>query len=111
MLDLSDPDHPRFTIHDNVAWDYLELDSAARQLAAGAAAICFGTLAQRNQASRTAVQGLLSAAANDCLLVYDVNLRPPWLWNFSSSASAQRRTLMPASCRAQNSCRARITSQ
>jgi len=91
-VDLSNPDHPRFTIHENVAWDYFALDTAAQQLAAKTAAICFGTLAQRNPVSRAAIQGLLMAAANDCLLVYDVNLRPPWFDRHqiaSSLASAQ----------------------
>ncbi|REJ70037.1 MAG: carbohydrate kinase [Planctomycetota bacterium] len=78
-VDLSDRDHPAFTIHEDGAWDYLALDEPTRQLAGKAAAICFGTLAQRNKPSREALHGLLRAAPPECRIVYDVNFRPPWL--------------------------------
>lgn len=66
---------PRFTIHRDVAWDYLELDDSLRELMGTAAAVCFGTLAQRSPAARRAIHRALAAAAADCLIVFDVNLR------------------------------------
>jgi len=78
-VDLSVPDQPVFTIEEDVAWDYLEFDESTRELAGKAAAICFGTLAQRSAPSRAAIHGLLTACDEKCLTVYDVNLRPPWL--------------------------------
>lgn len=78
VVDLSTPAHPVFTIEQNAAWDYLELDENVKKLAAEAAAICFGTLAQRCETSRTAIRGLLALAQSSCLIVYDINLRPPW---------------------------------
>lgn len=77
-VDLSSPESPTFTIQPDVAWDYLELNDAARELAGNAAAICFGTLAQRAPQSRAAIRGLLALAERPCLTVYDVNLRPPF---------------------------------
>jgi len=74
-VDTSRPDHPRFIIHEDVAWDYLEFDAALEGLVARAAAVCFGTLAQRSDASRRAIHRALEAAWGDCLVVYDVNLR------------------------------------
>jgi fructokinase len=74
-VDTSRPDHPRFIIHEDVAWDYLALEKALEQLLARAAAVCFGTLAQRSPASRGTIQRAVRAVGPRCLVVYDVNLR------------------------------------
>jgi fructokinase len=77
-VDLAVPDQPVFTIEEDAAWDHLELTDAVRELAGRAAAICFGTLAQRNAQSRAAIHELLSCVDATCVTVYDINLRPPW---------------------------------
>jgi fructokinase len=77
-VDVSAHDHPVYTIHEDVAWDHLELDDSISRLAGEAAAICFGTLAQRSDRSREALLGLLEHTSEECLIIYDVNLRPPW---------------------------------
>ena len=77
-VDAKDPKDPRYTIHEDVAWDYLEFDSATEGLVSSSAAICFGTLAQRSEASRSTIHRCLAAADPACLLVYDVNLRQTW---------------------------------
>jgi len=74
-VDTSRPDHPRFTIHEDVAWDYLDFDAALAELMGRAAAVCFGTLAQRSPGSRRAIHQALAATPPGCLIVYDVNLR------------------------------------
>ena len=76
-VDASQPHDPRYVIHENVAWDHLEPREDLLALAAQAAAVCYGTLAQRSPATRTTVAAVLTNAA-DALKVYDVNLRPPW---------------------------------
>ena len=75
-VDLSRPEHPAYTIHTDVAWDHLECNDAWRAAAKSAAAICFGTLAQRTPTSRLAIQQLLDAS--QAFKVFDINLRQHW---------------------------------
>ena len=73
-VDASDPGRPSYTIHEDVAWDHLGWSAALEQLAERAAAVCFGTLAQRSTRSRETIQRFLRQAPK-ALVVYDVNLR------------------------------------
>jgi fructokinase len=77
-VDVSDPHHPRYIIHENAAWDFIAADRPLLDLAARADAICFGSLAQRSPASRSAIHATLRAARPECLIVFDVNLRQQW---------------------------------
>lgn len=76
-VDTTQADHPVYTIHEDVAWDYIEFDAVAGDVTRRASAICFGTLAQRSSTSRATIRRVLECT-KDPLLVYDVNLRPPW---------------------------------
>lgn len=87
----ADPDHPtgsvqveklengqhRFTITENVAWDYLQSDDRFDALYRSAKAVCYGTLAQRSPTSRQTIQRFVDAARQHTWTVCDVNLRPP----------------------------------
>ena len=64
-----------FTIHTEVAWDHLQLDDSVRQVVFDAAAICFGTLSQRDPEARATILSVLDLASEACLRVFDVNLR------------------------------------
>lgn len=66
---------PEYTIYENVAWDFIELLPEAIQVLKQSDAICFGTLAQRNLNSREAIQVALKLVPQNCLKVYDINLR------------------------------------
>lgn len=66
---------PEYTIYENVAWDFIELLPEAIQVLKEADAICFGTLAQRSWNSREAIQAALKLVPQNCLKVYDINLR------------------------------------
>ncbi len=66
---------PRFTIHEDVAWDRLALEKAALAAVARADAVSFGTLAQRREPSRSTIQSLLAAVDPGALRILDVNLR------------------------------------
>lgn len=77
-VDVSDGGHPDYVIHEDVAWDFLEAPQSLRDVAARAASICFGTLAQRCDVSRETIHSVLAASSDDCLVVYDVNLRQDW---------------------------------
>ncbi len=72
---LDNQGKPTFTIHENVAWDFLEPGKKILEEASGADAICFGSLAQRNAPSRAAIRTALTAAPPHALLVFDINLR------------------------------------
>jgi fructokinase len=69
---------PQYTIHEPAAWDFLELSGEWVRLAQRADAICFGTLAQRNTASRQTIQTLAAETSSACVRVFDVNLRAPF---------------------------------
>ncbi len=66
---------PTFTIHENVAWDFLEAGESVMQAASQADAVCFGTLGQRNPTARAAIRAVLQAARPGALRVFDINLR------------------------------------
>lgn len=66
---------PDYTIHTNVAWDYLPFDARLRELAGQADAVCFGTLAQRAPTTRASIHAFLKATPRHCLRIFDINLR------------------------------------
>ena len=66
---------PDFTIHEGVAWDRLELTAAARRAVQAADAVCFGSLAQRAEPSRSTILDLVRQAPAKALRIFDVNLR------------------------------------
>lgn len=88
-VDLTEPDRPRYTIHTDVAWDYLEFTHEWAEACRQADAICFGTLAQRSATSRETIRRCLDVAAGG-LRVYDVNLRPPFVERAWIEASLRR---------------------
>ena len=63
---------------ENSAWDYLEPEVSLLDEIHSAKAICFGTLAQRRPLTRATIHRCLNSAPKPCLIVYDVNLRPPF---------------------------------
>ncbi|HEY3863637.1 MAG TPA: carbohydrate kinase [Verrucomicrobiae bacterium] len=74
-VELSLDGQPRYTIHENVAWDCLAVTDSALAAAAEADAVSFGTLAQRCGVSRHAIQSLLAAIRPGALRILDLNLR------------------------------------
>jgi fructokinase len=69
---------PRYTIHEPVAWDFLEFTPHWLALAEQADAVCFGTLAQRSPASRRTIESFLHETRPECVRIFDVNLRSPF---------------------------------
>lgn len=74
-VSLDEKGVPAFTILTGAAWDYLEWNDDLRSLASKADVICFGSLAQRSEASRNTIQQFLRGARERCLRIFDVNLR------------------------------------
>jgi fructokinase len=64
-----------YTFAADTAWDHLEWSDALGPLAAGAAAVCFGTLGQRSPVSRSTIRRFVAATPRHALRVFDVNLR------------------------------------
>jgi len=64
----------RYEIAHPVAWDFLHWTPAWQRLAEEADAICFGSLAQRSEQSRTTIRRFLRSAPN-AVKIFDVNLR------------------------------------
>jgi fructokinase len=71
-----DPEgNPAYEIVEPAAWDAIETTSELLRRAADARAIVFGSLAQRHARSRATIARLWESTA---LMVFDVNLRPPY---------------------------------
>ena len=72
---FTDANDPQYTIHEQVAWDHLDFNESLAALMKQTRAVCFGTLAQREETSRESIHNCLAATSTDCLVVYDINLR------------------------------------
>ena len=66
---------PSYTIHAPVAWDFIPFTNKLAMLAAKADAVCFGTLAQRENVSADTIRRFLAHTRSGCLKVFDINLR------------------------------------
>ncbi len=77
QVKLDEAGVPQYEIMENVAWDNIPSTPELMALAADTKAVCFGSLAQRNAASRKTIRDFITAIpeANDPLIVFDINLR------------------------------------
>ena len=66
---------PEYKICENVAWDHFEWTTNWQELAIVADAVCFGSLAQRSETSRTTIRKCLQSVRADAARIFDVNLR------------------------------------
>ncbi len=71
--------HPSYEFGSDEAWDHIEWNDDLANLASEADAVCFGTLGQRGDDSRQTIQRFVAATRPDCLRIFDVNLRPPFV--------------------------------
>jgi fructokinase len=85
---------PAYTIHEPVAWDFMELTDDWVRLAERADAICFGSLAQRCLESRQTIQTLAAQTSSACVRVFDVNLRTPFYSSEVVQESLELSTVM-----------------
>jgi fructokinase len=68
---------PRYLIRRGVAWDFIRSTPQLLAVARSADAVCFGTLPQRHEVSRSTIRSFVEATAPSCVRVCDVNLRMP----------------------------------
>lgn len=68
---------PTYDIKQNVAWDNIPFTPELEALAKRTQAVCFGSLAQRSDVSRSTIQKFISAMPDEPgrLKIFDINLR------------------------------------
>ncbi len=74
-VELDNHGKPDFTIHKNVAWDFIPSNPNLLSLAKQADAVCFGSLCQRSKVSNKTINNFLRGTRPDCIRVFDINLR------------------------------------
>ncbi len=75
QITLSGDGIPQYEICENVAWDNIPFTKRAENLAKSTAAVCFGSLAQRNKTSRETIKKFLKTVPAHCIKIFDINLR------------------------------------
>ena len=70
---------PTYTIHEPSAWDFISINDELFKLSKSLNAICYASLSQRNSTSSDSLKKLLLSLPPDCLKVFDLNLRPPFI--------------------------------
>lgn len=75
QVELDNEGVPTYNIKENVAWDNIPFTEDIRSIAENCRAVCWGSLAQRNIVSRTSIYKFLEATPDDCLKIFDINLR------------------------------------
>jgi fructokinase len=58
-----------------VAWDFIDINENLIAVAKQAAAICFGSLAQRNENSHKTILKIVNSTPSNALRILDINLR------------------------------------
>ena len=74
---FSADEQPQYTFPEGVAWDFIRLTPDVLEAARAADAVCFGTLAQRREVSRSTIRRFVEATAPECARVCDINIRMP----------------------------------
>lgn len=74
-VSIDESGNPSYIIHEDVAWDNIKINEKITNKVKQADAICFGTLAQRNNVSRNCIMDCLYNANSKCLKIFDINLR------------------------------------
>ena len=65
----------QFEFAADVAWDALTWSEALTHVAVTTDVVCYGTLGQRSEISKNTIQRFLKGTTDECLCVFDVNLR------------------------------------
>lgn len=81
---------PVYIIHENVAWDFVNSMPDALEWATQADAVCFGSLAQRSSVSKSSIHEILETVPENCLKVFDINLRQQYYSRETILASLQK---------------------
>ncbi len=87
---------PTYDIRRHVAWDNIPFTPELEKLARSTSAVCFGSLAQRSEVSRSTILRFLDAMPADgrCLKIFDVNLRQDFYCREVLEASMRRSNVL-----------------
>lgn len=66
---------PQYIINEGVAWDHILFTPEMDALAQKADAVCWGSLAARSETSRTTIIRFVESTKEECLKVFDINIR------------------------------------
>ena len=75
QITLDEDGVPTYDIKEGAAWDNIPFTPELEQVARNSRAVCFGSLAQRNEVSRQTIHRFLDATPKECLRIFDINLR------------------------------------
>jgi fructokinase len=78
LVRLDADGRPSYEISEGAAWDNIEWNDDLQQLAIAADVVCFGTLGQRSGTSRRTIQRFVESTPENCLRIFDINLRAPF---------------------------------
>ena len=107
---MTDPEHPTGTVRvsfqdgkpsyeicEGVAWDHIPPADDLKQRARNIEAVCFGSLAQRHNDSRTSIHAFLKASPAEALRIFDVNLRQTFFSQDVIAASLEQANVLKLS--------------
>ncbi|EFZ37791.1 kinase, PfkB family [Hoylesella oralis ATCC 33269] len=66
---------PTYDIKEGVAWDNIPFTGDIKEAAEHCRAVCWGSLAQRNEVSQNTINKFLKSTPKGCLKIFDINLR------------------------------------
>ncbi len=75
QVTLDEEGVPTYDIKENVAWDNIPFTDEVKNVAENTRAVCWGSLAQRNATSRETIYRFLDATPDNCMKIFDINLR------------------------------------
>lgn len=90
QVTLDEQGIPTYNIREGVAWDNIPFTPEIEQVARSCQAVCFGSLAQRSVVSRETIGKFLDATPDDCVKIFDINLRQSFFTKEIIEASMRR---------------------
>jgi len=90
QVTLDEQGIPTYNIREGVAWDNIPFTPEIEEVAKNCQAVCFGSLAQRSIVSRETIGKFLDATPDDCMKIFDINLRQSFFTKEIIEASMRR---------------------
>ena len=85
---------PQYEIVEGVAWDAIECGDQEKALVSDADVICWGSLAQRSEGSRKSVLAMIDTTKEECIKVFDINIRQHFYNREIIEASLERADIL-----------------